>query len=82
MVYNRGGDVTSNTSKTDSVDAKLTPGEIVMNEMQQRRMKKQSGFDPKSFVPPAQPGKVKYASEEWLLQVLMLEYKLEKVVVE
>ena len=53
MGYKGGGDV---------VDAKLTPGEIVMNEMQQRRMKKQSGFDPASFVPPAQPGKVKFAS--------------------
>ena len=53
MGYKGGGDV---------VNAKLTPGEIVMNEMQQRRMKKQSGFDPKSFVPPAQPGKVKFAS--------------------
>ena len=53
MGYKGGGDV---------VNAKLTPGEIVMNEMQQRRMKKQSGFDPKSFVPPAQPGKVKFTT--------------------
>ena len=73
--YNRGGDVTSNTSnknitsntfnvsnKTDSVDAKLTPGEIVMNQVQQQNMIEKTGVDPASFVPAPQPGKVKFAS--------------------
>ena len=66
MGYNRGGDVTSNTSnvsnKTDSVDAKLTPGEIVMNQVQQQNMIEKTGVDPASFVPSPQPGKVKFAS--------------------
>ena len=75
MGYNRGGDVTSNTSnvsnknitsnvfnKTDSVDAKLTPGEIVMNQAQQQSMIEKTGVDPSSFVPAPQPGKVKFAS--------------------
>jgi len=75
MGYNRGGDVTSNTSnknitsntsnvsnKTDSVDAKLTPGEIVMNQVQQQNMIEKTGVDPASFVPAPQPGKVKFAS--------------------
>ena len=66
MGYNRGGDVTSNISnvsnKTDSVDAKLTPGEIVMNQVQQQNMIEKTGVDPASFVPSPQPGKVKFAS--------------------
>ena len=66
MGYNRGGDVTSNTSnvsnKRDSVDAKLTPGEIVMNQVQQQNMIEKTGVDPASFVPSPQPGKVKFAS--------------------
>ena len=58
--------ITSNTSnvsnKTDSVDAKLTPGEIVMNQVQQQNMIEKTGVDPASFVPSPQPGKVKFAT--------------------
>jgi len=53
MGYRGGGDV---------VDAKLTPGEIVMNKEQQKKMFQRTGVDPASFVPPAQPGKVKFAT--------------------
>ena len=53
MGYRGGGDV---------VNAKLTPGEIVMNKEQQKKMFQKTGVDPASFVPPAQPGKVKFAS--------------------
>ena len=53
MGYRGGGDV---------VDAKLTPGEIVMNKEQQKKMLQRTGVDPASFVPPAQPGKVKFGT--------------------
>ena len=53
MGYKGGGDV---------VNAKLTPGEIVMNKEQQKKMFQKTGLDPASFVPPAQPGKVKFAT--------------------
>ncbi len=66
MGYKKGGKVKSNISntsnKTDSVDAKLSPGEIVMNQEQQQQMLEKTGVDPTSFVPGPQPGKVKFAS--------------------
>lgn len=72
--YSRGGDVTSNTSnnttsntsnvsnKTDSVDAKLSPGEVVMNQDQQAQILDETGVDVSSFVPAPEPGKFKFAT--------------------
>jgi len=69
--YSRGGNVTSNTSnnttsnvsnKTDSVDAKLSPGEVVMNQDQQAEILDETGVDVSSFVPAPEPGKFKFAT--------------------
>ena len=69
--YSRGGNVTSNTSnnttsnvsnRTDSVDAKLSPGEVVVNQDQQAKILDETGVDVSSFVPAPEPGKFKFAT--------------------
>jgi hypothetical protein len=53
--YSRGGE-------TDNVDAKLSPGEVVMNQEQQSQILDETGVDVASFVPAPQPGKFKFAT--------------------
>ena len=53
--YSRGGE-------TDSVDAKLSPGEVVMNQDQQAQILDETGVDVSSFVPAPEPGKFKFAT--------------------
>ena len=60
---NVSNNTTSNVSnRTDSVDAKLSPGEVVVNQDQQAKILDETGVDVSSFVPAPEPGKFKFTT--------------------